>query len=159
MIQAAMDAYRIEKARQQVTLTLVGGDELRGHIFIPILPSGHDAEVDPAALFNDAEPFFPLELDGGDVLLVSKSRVVEVAGLPMREQDEVLRESAPMSLLQIVLAGGVAHFGSMRLDVRADRPRLLDLLNDSHDRFIPLYTDHGIRLVNRALIECVRPLD
>jgi len=154
-----MDSYRIEKARLQVTLTLVGGDEMRGHIFVPMPAPGHDAELDPAALFNDAEPFFPLELEGGDVLLISKTRVVEVAGLPLREQDEQLREATPMSLLQIVLAGGVAHFGSMRLDVRADRPRLLDLLNESHARFIPLYTDHGIRLVNRALIECVRPLD
>jgi hypothetical protein len=64
-----------------------------------------------------------------------------------------------MSLLEITLAGGITHFGSMRLEVRADRPRLLDYQNDSTQNFLTLYTDQGVRLVNRAMIESVRPLD
>jgi hypothetical protein len=47
----------------------------------------------------------------------------------------------------------------MRLEVRADRPRLLDYLNDIHQRFLMLYSDNGVRLVIRELIERDRPLD
>jgi hypothetical protein len=158
-VNAPADTYRIEKQRLDVDLTLVGGELMRGRIFVPSPLFGHSGEADPAALFNDGEAFFPLERDNGEVLLLCKTRVVEVSGLPMAEDYELLRGSAPMSLLQITLAGGITHFGSMRLEVRADRPRLLDYLNDCTQRFLTLYTDQGVRLVNRALIECVRPLD
>lgn len=157
----AGDAYRIEKERLEVTLTLVGGEEIQGRIFVSPPAPGHTGHDSPAALFNAPEPFFPLELHSGEMLLIAKARVLEIADLPLDqdEDEELLRASAPMALLQLTLAGGVSHFGSMRLEVRADRPRLLDHLNDSTQRFLTLYTDNGVRLVNRALIECVRPLD
>ena len=158
-MNAFADTYRIEKQRLDVTLTLVGGEVMHGRIFVPSPLLGHAGEADPAVLFNDGETFFPLERENGEVLLMNKSRVVEVSGLALGEEAETLRASAPMSLLQITLAGGITHFGSMRLEVRANRPRLLDYLNDCAERFLSLYTDQGVRLVNRALIECVRPLD
>lgn len=158
-INSALDEYRIAKERIEVTITLVGGATMHGYIFVQPPMYGHTGHTEPAALFNDSEPFFPLELGTGEVLLVAKSRVVEVASLQMSEEDELIRTSAPMALLEITLAGGITHFGSMRLEVRTDHPRLLDYLNDCPDRFLALYTDHGVRLVNRALIECVRPLD
>jgi len=110
-------------------------------------------------VFNDRDAFFPLELADGEVLLMCKARIIEVAGLPLADDSDEIRASAPMSLLQITLAGGITHFGSMRLEVRADRPRLLDYLNDCEQTFLTLYTDQGVRLVNRTMIECVRPLD
>lgn len=154
-----VDEYRIEKERLEVTLTMMSGEGVHGFVFVQPPLLGHSSHQEPSALFNEAEPFFPLELPSGEVLLVAKARVVEVSGLPLDEEAEAIRASAPMALLEITLAGGVTHFGSMRLEVRADRPRLLDFLNDSTDRFLTLYTDQGLRLVNRVLIECVRPLD
>lgn len=156
---AAVDTYRIEKERLDVTLTLIGGEVVEGRIFVPAPLLGHAAELDPASVFNDQDLFFPLELANGEVLLMCKARVIEVAGLPLGDDIDDLRGSAPMSLLQITLAGGITHFGSMRLEVRADRPRLLDYLNDCDQTFLTLYTDQGVRLVNRAMIESVRPLD
>lgn len=137
---------------------MVSGTQMRGAVFVPP-GGGHRGRPEPAALFNEAEPFVPLELPSGEVMLVAKARVVEVSGIPLEEEDAEIRASSPMALLEISLAGGVTHFGSMRLEVRADRPRLLDYLNDCTDSFIMLYTDNGVRLVNRSLIECVRPLD
>lgn len=156
---AAVDTYRIEKERLDVTLTLIGGEVVEGRIFVPAPLLGHAAELDPASVFNDRDLFFPLERANGEVLLMCKARVIEVAGLPLGDDVDDLRGSAPMSLLQITLAGGITHFGSMRLEVRADRPRLLDYLNDCDQTFLTLYTDQGVRLVNRAMIESVRPLD
>jgi hypothetical protein len=156
---SAVDTYRIEKERLDVTLTLIGGEVMEGRIFVPAPLLGHAGELDPGSVFNDRDLFFPLELANGEVLLMCKARVIEVAGLPLGDDIDDLRGSAPMSLLQITLAGGITHFGSMRLEVRADRPRLLDYLNDCDQTFLTLYTDQGVRLVNRAMIESVRPLD
>jgi len=153
------DAYRIEKERLEVVITMEGGSAAHGYIFLQPRVHGYSSHSEPAALFNDDELFFPLELDSGDVLLVSKERVVDISGIPVSEEDELLRESSPMALLEITLAGGITRLGSMRLEVRADRPRLLDYLNDCKQRFLMLFTDNGIRLVNRTLIERVRPLD
>jgi hypothetical protein len=154
-----LDLYRIEKERLQVTLTLLGGTQVRGYVFVSPRPQGHAAYAEPAALLNEREDFFPVELETGEVLLVSKQRVLEVSGVALAEEDEVIRTSTPMALLEITLAGGITHYGSMLLEVRGGRRRLLDLLNSSTQRFLVLYTDNGIRLVNRALIESVRPLD
>ncbi len=156
---AAVDTYRIEKERLAVTLTLIGGEVVEGRIFVPAPLLGHAGELDPASVFNDRDLFFPLELANGEVLLMCKARIIEVAGLPLGDDPDDVRGSAPMSLLEITLAGGITHFGSMRLEVRADRPRLLDYLNDCNQSFLTLYTDQGVRLVNRAMIESVRPLD
>jgi hypothetical protein len=158
-VSTTVDAYRIEKDRLDVTLTLVGGEELHGHIFVSPPAIGHTGSDEPSALFNNDEPFFPLELDSGEMLLIAKAQVLEISGLPLGDDDELLRASSPMALLQLTLAGGISHFGSMRLEVRADRPRLLDHLNESTQRFLALYTDNGVRLINRMLIESVRPLD
>lgn len=156
---SAVDTYRIAKERLDVTLTLIGGEVVEGRIFVPAPLLGHSGQLDPAAVFNDRDAFFPLELADGEVLLMCKARIIEVAGLPLADDADEIRASAPMSLLQITLAGGITHFGSMRLEVRADRPRLLDYLNDCEQTFLTLYTDQGVRLVNRTMIECVRPLD
>jgi hypothetical protein len=158
-VNLPLDLYRIEKDRLQVTVTLLGGAQLRGFIFVPARMPGQTGYAEPAALFNDRELFFPLELESGEVLLVSKERVLEISGVALAEEDEVLRASAPMALLEITLAGGITHYGSMRLEVRGGRRRLLDLLNSSTQRFLVLYTDNDVRLVNRTLIESVRPLD
>lgn len=156
----AVNAYRIEKQRLEVTVTLASGQGFRGCIFMPACVAGHAGEPGASSLFNDPDPFFPLELDSGEVLLISKDRVMEVDGLPLSEKEEVLRSSMPMSLLEMTLVGGITHFGSMLLEVRAPgRSRVLDFLNESADRFLTLYTDQGVRLVNRTFVESVRPLD
>lgn len=153
-----LDEYRIEKERLAITLTMAGGEALHGHIFVQ--PGGYGAATreGPRELFNGPDPFFPIELDDGQVMLISKTHVLEVSELPAADED-VLGAEAPMTLVQVTLVGGVDHFGSMRLEVRADRPRLVDYLNACHERFLTLHTDHGVRLINRALIARVRPLD
>jgi hypothetical protein len=151
--------YRIQKERLAITLTLSGGEQVRGHVFVQPPAYAHRGRGEPIDLFNGPEPFFPLEIEGGEVLLVAKDRVMVVSGIKATEDDEVRRASARMALLQVTLAGGIAHFGSMRLELPSGRPRLLDHLNCGTERFLTLYTDRDVRLVNRGMIERVRPLD
>lgn len=148
---------RIEKERVAVSITMVGGELLSGSLFAPqIYPPG--GLEDPMRLLNEPEPFFPLGLPTGEVLLISKARVLEI-GLDGSSGAEELPGSAPSALLQLTLAGGLTHVGSVRLEVRTTRPRVLDYMNYCMDRFITLRTDEGVRLINRQMIERVRPLD
>jgi hypothetical protein len=148
---------RIEKERVAVSITMVGGELLRGSLFAPqIYPPG--GQEDPLRLLNESDPFFPLGLSTGEVLLIAKDRVLEVV-LDAPSNGEELPGSAPTALLQLTLAGGVTHVGSMRLEARAPRPRVLDYMNYCTESFMALRTDDGVRLINRKMIERVRPLD
>ncbi len=148
---------RIEKERVAVSITMVGGELLNGSLFAPqIYPPG--GQEDPLQLLNEPEPFFPLGRPTGEVLLISKDRVLEIV-LEEAQAGEELPGSAPTALLQLTLAGGISHVGSMRLEVRATRPRVLDYMNHCTVRFMALRTDEGVRLINRKMIERVRPLD
>ena len=71
--------YRIETTRKAVILTMVTGEELRGNVFIHLSSYRPFELEDVSELFNADSPFFPLELDGGEVILVAKERVAEVA--------------------------------------------------------------------------------
>jgi len=148
---------RVEKERVAVSITMVGGETLSGCLFAPpIYPPG--GLEDPLQILNEAEPFFPLGLPTGEVLLIAKDRVLEIVPHATSGAEE-LPGSGPTALLQITLAGGVNHVGSMRLEARAPRPRVLDFMNYCTERFIALRTDESVRLINRKMIERVRPLD
>jgi hypothetical protein len=153
--------YRIETTRKAVILTMLGGEEVRGNVFIHFSSYRPFELEDVSELFNSEIPFFPLELENSEVILVSKERVAELAAdrsddpsdLPPRDPP------APTSLLQIVLVGGEVRLGSIRLDAPPDRARVLDYLNALTSRFLTLYTSNEARLINRSLIDRVRPLD
>ena len=153
--------YRIETVRQAVILTMLGGEELRGHIFIHPSSKRPFQLEDVSELFNSNEPFFPLELAHEEVILVAKARVAEVAADRTEEPTDTAPRGTPAAtaLLQVVLAGGEVRLGSIRLEVRPDRARVLDYLNRLNARFLTLYTSNEARLINRSLIDRVRPLD
>jgi hypothetical protein len=153
--------YRIETTRKAVILTMVTGEELRGNVFIHLSSYRPFELEDVSELFNADATFFPLELEGGEVILVAKERVAEVAA---NRGDGASDQQAgdgpiPTALLQIILIGGEVRLGSIRLEVRPDRARVLDYLNALTSRFLTLYTSNEARLINRSLIDRVRPLD
>jgi hypothetical protein len=153
--------YRIETTRKAVILTMVTGEELRGNVFIHLSSYRPFELEDVSELFNADSTFFPLELEGGEVILVAKERVAEVAA---NRADGASDQQAgdgpiPTALLQIILIGGEIRLGSIRLEVRPDRARVLDYLNALTSRFLTLYTSNEARLINRSLIDRVRPLD
>jgi len=157
----AANLYRIETAQRAVTLSMIGGEELRGSVFIHSSSRRPFQLEDVSELFNSGEEFFPLELETGEVVLVSKARVAEVAGSAGEDGDDrhIAETRLPTALLQVVLIGGEVRVGAICLEGRPDRARVLDYLNRLNARFLTLYTSTEARLINRSLIDRVRPLD
>jgi len=153
--------YRIETTQKAVILTMLGGEEIRGNVFIHFSSYRPFELEDVSELLNADTPFFPLELENSEVILVSKQRVAEAAADRGDDTfDQPRREApTPTALLQIVLIGGEIRLGSIRLDAPPDRARVLDYLNALTSRFLTLYTSNEARLINRSLIDRVRPLD
>ena len=153
--------YRIETTRKAVILTMLGGEEVRGNVFIHFSSYRPFELEDVSELFNSESPFFPIELDNDEVVLVAKERVAEIAAdRGDAPSDLVPRDPpSPTALLQVLLVGGEVRLGSIRLDAPPDRARVLDYLNALRSRFLTLYTSNEARLINRSLIDRVRPLD
>ncbi len=157
----AANLYRVETVRRSVALTMMGGEILRGSVFIHSSSQRPFELEDVSELFNSSEQFFPLELETEEVILVSKARVAEVADAGGEDASDQPPSGspAPTALLQVVLMGGDVRVGSIRLEARPDRARVLDYLNRLNARFLTLYTSNEARLINRSLIDRVRPLD
>ncbi len=156
---AIPDGYRIPKDRLTLSIRLVDGDVLHGDMFVQHVEYALSRSEFPADILNGHEPYFPVQSGEGEVILVAKQQVVEVWGDGIDGMDAMRVASARRASLELHLAGGTVHCGSVLLEVPTDRPRLLDFLNDYRDRFLTLYTVEGVRLINTAYIQRACPID
>ena len=154
--------YRIEKDRLPVVLVTTGGERLAGELFVQTHARYRSGPEEAPDLMNDDEPFFPFAVAGGDTLLIAKDHVREVElphgpEAPPEDGDGVT--GVRRALIELTLTDGTIAAGAVYLEVPFNRPRLLDFLNRFDRRFVTLYGNGAARLVNRRLIERVRPLD
>lgn len=153
--------YRIAKERIAVVVHTMRGEAIVGDLFVQAHARHRTGPEDAPDVMNDDEPFFPLAVEGGPTLLVAKDRVrlleVEERGAGDDAADAV--PGARLTPIELTLDDGSTVEGSIYLEQTFGRPRLLDFLNRARSRFLTLYAGDGVRLVNRRLIERVRPLE
>ena len=155
------DDYRIEKSRLSVVVTTTDGERMSGELFVQPFSRYRNGPEQAPDIMNGGEPFFPFALDDGETVLIAKDHVREVEFADAREEGEEPDgvAGARRATIEVTLAEGAVVSGTVYLQVPFDRPRLLDFLNRYDHRFITLYSPGGARLINRRLIERVRPLD
>ena len=151
-----MSDYRIEKRRCPVEVTLANGRRLDGDVFVQSIARFRNTPEEPLDLLNDDDPFLPLAAPAG-VSLVQKAQIA-VVGMPLPLCDEPVEAGVVGMRVELTLMDGSAHVGSVFPEQPADRPRLVDFLNDTPLRFLPLFTADQLRLVNRVHIAYVRPV-
>ena len=153
-----MNEYRIEKGRVSVALTLVDGTHLAGDVFVQAHARNRHGREEASDILNEAEPFFPLAISSETTLLIAKDQVQEVEIPPAAGTAPDAETGARPAQVEITLASGLVRSGSVILELPIDRPRLLDFLNRSRERFLTLHTGDGVRLLNRAMVSHVRQL-
>jgi hypothetical protein len=152
------DDYRIEKTRQRVEVTLANAKTLEGDVFVQPFARFRSGPEEPLDLLNDvADPFLPLGLPNGDVLLVQKSQIA-VVGTELPKIDDSVERGVVGMHVELGLIDGSTLNGSIFPEVRMGRPRLVDILNDTKQPFIALFGSDRLQIVNRALIAHARPL-
>jgi hypothetical protein len=156
------DELRIEKEPLEVNILTIGGETLAGRIFLHPYSSLRQGREEPADLMNSGEPFFPLLVDGG-VVIVSKRSIAELSyAAPGDVQDYGTMPVGVNVTLNVTMAGGKAFSGSLWVEGPVNTPRLLDFVNRSAngtDRFIALHSEGSVRLLNLAHIETIRTMD
>jgi hypothetical protein len=148
-----MTQYRIEKMRRFVAVTLHGGQRIDGEIFLRPTARYQTRPELPIDLLNDGKPYFPV-LSNGVVLLLAKANVAAVE--TSNELDDEFAAPVLGLAVEVTLADGKTCRGSVFLETRSDRPRLLDFLNSYNEQFVPLVEANRVFLVNRSSIAHVR---
>lgn len=152
-----MSDYRIEKVRHRVELTLANGQRLEGDIFLQAFARFRAGPEEPLDVMNDAaDAFLPLVLPSGALLVVQKAHIAIVA-TELPPSDEATESGVLGMRVEITLVNGETRSGSVFPEVRADRPRLVDFLNDTPLHFIPLFAADRLLLVSRAHIAYASP--
>ena len=115
----SVNLYRIETAQKAVILIMVSGEELRGSVFIHFSSYRPFELEDVSELLNSDDAFFPLELETGEVILVSKARIAEVAADRGDDASDQPPRGVPTptALLQVVLIGGEVRLEIVRAHV------------------------------------------
>ena len=145
--------YRIEKLRRELTVLLTDGSRLEGEVFLRPVSRHRTRPEEPADLLNDAEPFFAL-MRHGEAMLVQKSSIARVETSYPDEQEEDFTSLG--IIVEVTLTDGSVCNGSIFLESRHDRPRLLDFLNSYRERFLPVIDARQVFLVNTNTIAHVR---
>jgi hypothetical protein len=149
-----MSEYRIEKVRRSVTLVLAGGTTLVGDVFLQSTARYRPGPQEPDELFNEDEPFVPLATADDQLVLLAKDQVTMVQFSGGAADTPV--GGVAGAAVDLVFADGTACSGELRMETRASRSRLLDFLNEEHQRFLTLRTSSCVCLVNRRHIAQVR---
>lgn len=148
-----MSDYRIEKLRRHVSLVLINGHKMDGEVFLNSVSRHRSRPEEPADLLNDQEPFFAL-LKDGEPVFIAKSGVAR-AETSYQPSDEfaVVGLGVPV---EVTMTDGSVCTGSIFVESRADRARLLDFLNAYRDWFLPVVDAQQVVLVNTRTIAHVR---
>jgi hypothetical protein len=151
-----MSDYRIEKVRHRVELTLASGDRLEGDIFLQAFARFRAGPEEPIDVLNEPERFVPLVLASGELLLVQKAQIAVVAtALP---KNDFAADTGVVGMhVEITFVFGETKHGSVFPELRADRPRLVDFLNNTPLHFLPFFTADQMLLVSVAHIAYARP--
>ena len=151
-----MSDYRIEKVRHRVELTLASGLRLEGDIFLQAFACFRAGPEEPLDVLNDSAPFLPLVLPSEELLLVQKSQIAVVAtALP--QSDDPAEVGVVGMHVEIVFVNGKSRSGSIFTELRPDRPRLVDFLNNTPLRFLPLFAADQLLIISTAHIAYARP--
>lgn len=154
-----MSDYHIEKSRCPVVVTTHSGETIAGEMFLQPFGRPDGGMERPQDILNADEPFFPLAISGEDTVLVAKEQVV-VVELAFEAGDDAEEESfSRPTVIEVRLINGATHAGAIFLQLPSERPRLLDFLNRDTQRFVTLHSTERRLLINRRVIERVRPLD
>ncbi len=153
-----MSEWSQSTERMQAEVRLVDGVSLQGELHLQGRVFHHTGPESPVELLNRPEAFIPLSTPNG-IVFVAKAQVMMVVCPPVSAVPDPERLSvAKLIGLDVVMHGGVEVKGWATLELPPPRARTLDFLNGP-EPFFAISTDDDYRVLNRALVRLVRPLD
>jgi hypothetical protein len=146
--------YQIPRREVSATVVLDDGRTLQCTLFTAMSsPEGGPQPV-LDRLNDPAEEFLPVSCDE-DRFLVSKPGILTVQITQRDELDAMETDAGREAPVRLSLAGGINLVGRFRIVMPPERSRVIDYLNEA-DRFVPLFGEDRVTLVQRRYIVTVR---
>ncbi|MDY6880448.1 MAG: hypothetical protein V2J25_08430 [Desulfatiglans sp.] len=150
-------AFKIETIKKRVEITLSDGTCLTGSLFLSPESPLHPGTELISELFENDRAFLPLELEGGEIIIIRKSNIVFVhlAANGQKKQTNNFVHTKPIDA-EVSLTSGDCIAGRVYLDLPESRSRLSDFLNYACSFF---YLETGTKgyLINSHFVLSVRP--
>jgi hypothetical protein len=150
--------FRIAKARMPAALVLLGGQRIHGDLFVQAGGQALTYVEGAPEFLNSADAFFPVRIDSGVTLLVSKSHVLTVE-VERQYASSAEQAYGDMTNVEIAMEGGPVLRGEIRLEAYNGHARVLDYINRSADHFLLLRRAEDVALLNRRHIVYIKPFD
>lgn len=154
-----MSDYRIEKSRSPVVIKTHSGETITGEMFLQPFARPDGGTERPGDILNGGDPFFPVSMPDGELILVAKEQVLELVTDVGRDEYDERSKFARPAVVEVRLISGERHAGAIFLELPVEHSRLLDFMNRDDERFLTLHGSDHLILINRQMIEHVRPLD
>jgi len=153
-----MEIYRIPRHETSARILLDDGRTLDGTLFTADAGPGGQPEGLLHHMNDASEEFVPL-VCGADSFLMNKAGIVWAQTTGEAAQ-EIVAESGGgrMVPVRLSLTGGISLVGTLSVVMPPERSRVLDYLNAAQ-RFIPLFGEGTVTLVQRGFIVVVRAAD
>jgi hypothetical protein len=150
-----MEIYRVPRREVPVRILLDDGRTLDGTFFTAETGVGGRPE-DVLQHLNDSDKDFVPLVCGADSFLLNKAGIIwaQVSGAAAKEI-AVEAGSGRHVPVRLSLAGGISVVGKLVIVMPAERSRVLDYLNAT-GRFLPLYGEASVTLVQRRFVVTVR---
>jgi hypothetical protein len=153
-----MKIFRVPQREIKVRITMEGGEELAGVLYVPAAGHGGGPGRLGERLNDEEEKFIPLAEARGP-FLVNKNRVMMVELPPGEEELEFqIGEQAVERAVEIGLKGGLRLTGCLKYTMPVEKGRILDYLNAA-PLFIPMLRDRRGVLLNSNFLVSLKDLD
>jgi len=149
--------------RVRSVVTLANGEVYPGEIHLLDWLHHRAGPETPLEMLNRQEAFFPVTQEGGDTVFLPKAQVAVVMcewppeGWPPEGMEPLPAPGRRISML-VRLASSQEFRGETVVALPTGRDRALDYLNGT-GAFFQLVSEGVPRLINRAHVSAVRPLD
>jgi hypothetical protein len=153
-----MEIYRIPRHETSVRILLDDGRSLDGKLFTADAGPGGRPESLLHHLNDAGEEFVPLSC-GADSFLLNKAGIIwtQTTGGDAEEIAEAAGGGRVVPV-RLSLTGGISLVGTLSVVMPPERSRVLDYLNAA-GRFVPLFGEGTVTLVQRGFIVVVRAAD
>jgi hypothetical protein len=148
---ADVNPLKVEKLPVEVTMIMLGGEELTGTIYLDMHSRHHAGPERMEDVLNSQTRFIPLMLPDGRMVLLNRLRIItgHCRQRVADEYEEMTRELLTDHAVTIRLSDGRTINGAIRTDLPKEHARLSDLLNHPED-FVRVIDGEIEYFVNRA---------
>ncbi|HTJ41933.1 MAG TPA: hypothetical protein VL463_07535 [Kofleriaceae bacterium] len=153
------EALKVPTAAVPVGLALADGSVVKAHLFVPERGlAGRALALELAALLDGDAPFLPAREAGGHVCLYAKHAIAYVTiGFGPGEPESDLQLFDHERSVEVVLERGPTLVGGLLYTSPADRPRVLDHMNQA-GAFLRLWTAETLYVIGKSHVLRVREI-